>query len=434
MPYAYEPQLLHPACALDVDTVAFTAAFSECSDRMPDWAALNALVTTRNAAIDQRRSAQWLSYSIPDMPGLRSISEPIHAFEDDRHWVSPARDAQGRPRVRVLCAGSAFSREHTSSERIDALTHVRSWASPKREYVFEQREGARALECDDDPAQPIVATLYAPIATSDSLIEGEEHLQLWRALRFGVSMLWLIGADSGRTRDEHTLRFRELLVSNGLDGDRCPVLYAPEITEAALDHLVLALDEHVDGSELRVREAPLRAIARTVRDDVCAQSNERAEPRAWSFRLDKLSATKDTVIDGLLSEAAIAAIDRGDLDLASEIFQSGSVFDERVYQRWIARIFERSAFRHRRFLDAIKQYARTRPSVVPELWFAALRACNDIDTYRHIVINAAFAAKREHIAAFEAFASSEQRSEFAEIARYACDSLPTRAASDAPAR
>lgn len=113
---------------------------------------------------------------------------------------------------------------------------------------------------------------------------------------------------------------------------------------------------------------------------------------------------------------------------------AGSVFDERVYQRWIARIFERSAFRHRRFLDAIKQYARTRPSVVPELWFAALRACNDIDTYRHIVINAAFAAKREHIAAFEAFASSEQRSELAEIARYACDSLPTRAASDAPAR
>ncbi len=52
-------------------------------------------------------------------------------------------------------------------------------------------------------------------------------------------------------RDEDTLRFRELLVSNGLDGDRCPVLYAPEITEAALDRLVIALDEHVDGRELR---------------------------------------------------------------------------------------------------------------------------------------------------------------------------------------
>jgi hypothetical protein len=50
--YDIDPQWLHPACALDVDTVAFTSIFNECRESLRSWAALDALVTARNAAID----------------------------------------------------------------------------------------------------------------------------------------------------------------------------------------------------------------------------------------------------------------------------------------------------------------------------------------------------------------------------------------------
>ncbi len=52
MGYDIDPQWLHPACALDVDTVAFTSIFNECRESLRSWGALDALVTTRNAAID----------------------------------------------------------------------------------------------------------------------------------------------------------------------------------------------------------------------------------------------------------------------------------------------------------------------------------------------------------------------------------------------
>lgn len=337
---ARRKQHFHPECALDVDTFTTGLALREERDLPSSLVALRELAIDRNAAIDRRIAGAWTHRYEAEaaMPGYVVI-EPRGPRDDDPRWVRPAHDPSGRPRVRVLCAGSAFSVTRATGKKLEELLRAQGWASPRREYVFQT--GLFDLEqLDNDPAQPIVATLYAAIATRSAIIEGERELCAMRDLGLPPPVLWLVGVSSTEPRDEHTMRFRAVLDRCGYDPDTSPVLCAPKITEAALDRLVAVFDEHADGAEWRIAGASWRLIARSILDDVRGHYVERYTEQQLSLRLDQLWSIADPQTNALLIEAATLLLDRGELTPAAMLIERPARCEAALALRWVRAALE----------------------------------------------------------------------------------------------
>lgn len=399
-------QLFHPECALDVDTMSVWMALNGALERGElggSLVALRELAEDRYAAIERRRAHTWSTgYNSTASPQGYTISDPAQPREDDPRWVHPAHDASGRPRVRVLCAGSAFSLARTTGRRLADLLHAGAWASARREYVFEFVYGGDFERLDCDPAQPIVATLYAPIATSHALIEGERELMALRALGVPTPLLWLVGVSSTEPRDEHTLRFRELLAVCGFDGDACPVLCAPKITPAALDRVVAALDEHCDGAEWRLSDAPWRLIARSVRDDVRERASERYQDYRLGSRLDSLWSVADPATNALLIEAATQLVDREELSPASFLLERPATCDPALLVRWIrAALADDEAVPDMRVSTVLGLLERERPNEPGRILFDAIKRSKNADRTGYLLGIFVWQAARDDVSLLE---------------------------------
>ncbi len=328
---------LHPECALDVDTSLTVKAFERFGQSFEGRGAFRELATTRSVGRAQR-VAQRRSRELDRTAGIMRAKEPSRPREDDPRWVSPALDHRGRPRVRVLVAGSAVSLSRTAGRNLRVLLPARSWASPKREYVFVTEPYGYDFP-DDDPAQPIVGTIYMPIATAGSTVEGGNDVCAWSALGVPSPILWLIGVSSSRPRDEHTMRFRELMDHFGYDGDTCTVLCAPRVDAQALDRLVCVMDEVFDGTEIRSPVNPWTAVAERLRDDIRAHFVHRynGPHTTVAQRITSLHWTRDEPMNALAAECAGLLIEQDELDSAAELLRANIVVERAPFERWIAR-------------------------------------------------------------------------------------------------
>ncbi|MBL8679763.1 MAG: hypothetical protein JNK05_11385 [Myxococcales bacterium] len=328
---------LHPECALDVDTSLAVQAFERFEQSFEGRGAFRELATIRSVGRAQR-VAQRRSREVDPVAGVARTKEPSRPREDDPHWVSPALDHRGRPRVRVLVAGSGTSLSRTAGRSLRVLLPARSWPSPKREYVFVTESSAYEFP-DNDPAQPIVGAVYMPIATAVSTIEGGEDVCAWSALGVPPPLLWLIGVSSSKPRDEHTIRFRELMDHFGYDGDTCAVLCAPRVNAEALDRLVRVMDEVFDGTEIRAPINPWVAIAERLRDDIRGKHVHRYKgPHATiAHRLLTLRWTRDDVMNPLAAECAKLLLEQDDLEDAAQFLCSNIVLERGPFERWFER-------------------------------------------------------------------------------------------------
>jgi hypothetical protein len=308
-------QVLHPACAVDVDAITVAGILEAAKDLDEPLAAVRELALARRAAIEHRRKGEWTLVHQRAPSISTRIEEPKATREDPRRLVRPAHDSRGRPRVRVLCAGGAFSLERATGRAIRELCPVGSWASSKREYVFVRGHKSSSSP-ETDPAQPIIGVVYGANATSTALIEGERDLRRFRAFGLPPPMLWLLGISSSSPRDAYTLRFRAVVDRCGFDADACPVQCAPKVTPEALDLLVGALDEHLDGVEWRLRDAPWRLMVRAIAEDIRRGDSERYGGIALEDRLESVWAMDDPRIAKDIDESVEVLIDRGELEVA----------------------------------------------------------------------------------------------------------------------
>ncbi len=360
---------LHPECAIDVDTRALCALLR--SDALPfaGRAAVEALAFARERAIEQRALSQWRERH--EETGQVVAIAPSRPFEDDPELVRPARDRRGRPRVRVLLTGTALvERNDTSSAFWSLLREGYSWSSPKREYVFTPRVGAR-IAPDEDPAQPIIGVLYAPLAKKSSKLEQEPSLWLFAAVSMPPPLLWLHGIKAWKLRDENILRVREHVARSGFDADLCPIVATPAVDAAALDALVLALDEHFDGAERRVTEHQASAIAsallRAVREDLRAIDEQRFDKMLSYTRWGRTAAS-----DAIVTELAQTLIDhttptlagRHAHVLAAMVLASRAVSRASLFEQWFANEGARGAQESARGVsDLFDRYAECEGAV-----------------------------------------------------------------------
>lgn len=327
-------QFFCPACALDVDVAAMSAALERDGIAFERRAELIERCALRLAAIRARASAR-ARCTYAHRVHLRSITRPATESSDDALPVVPARDPSGRPRVRIYAGGGVFDARSRTGAALRELLRAGAWSSSKREYVFVSQPAGVHVPIDEDPAQPIIGTLYAPFARKNTEVHDEWLLCAWRAWGYRTPVLWLLGLSASEPRDENTLRFREVLHGAGFEGDDAVVLCSPEVNEAALDRLVAVLDEQLDGREQRAPLDPWLAMAERICDDVAAGREERYEPRWLQQRLSSLWTISDPTLSATLGAAASAALERGDRRTAGALLSTSSVRDLSLYLQWI---------------------------------------------------------------------------------------------------
>lgn len=327
-------QFFCPACALDVDVAAMSAALERDLLGFDQRAALVERSAQRLSAIAARKRARARCVYAHRVH-LRSIMRPTTEPHEEEPPVVPARDPRGRPRVRVYAGGGVFDARSKTGAALRELLRAGAWSSSKREYVFVSQPTGLLEPVAEDPAQPIIGTLYAPFARKNADVHDEWLLCAWRAWGYRTPFLWLLGLSASEPRDESTLRFRELLHGAGFDGDDTAVLCAPEINAEALDRLVLALDEHLDGREQRASIDPWLSVAEGIREDVVSGREERYEPRWLQQRLVSLWTISDAALSATLGDAVRAALARGDRRTAATLLSTSSVRDLSLYLQWI---------------------------------------------------------------------------------------------------
>lgn len=326
-------RFLHPACAVDVDTAALCALLRRDSLGFRARSEIESLAFAREQSIAQRALSQWRERH--EDTGKSVAIAPARPLEDDPALLRPARDPRGRPRVRViLCGPAVCERNNTSRAFWSLLREGYAWPSPKREYAFVLGGASRVMP-DEDPAQPIVGVVYAPLAKKGAKLERAPALWLLAALSPRPPLLWLHGIKSWKARDENILRVREHVSSSGFDADLCPILAAPTINGHALDALVLALDEHFDGVELRATQHQASAVAAAL----LRAARERLET-IDEQRFDKMLAYvylgRTAGSDAIVTELAEALIERRAQRLAARALATRAITSAAVFERWFA--------------------------------------------------------------------------------------------------
>lgn len=314
----------------------------------------------RKAAIRQRAASQWAHKREPS--GLLRGVAPTRA-DVDPALVHPMRDAQGRPRVRVLVLGALTEVNATANEfaAITGRAYSKSsvLASDKREYTFVLSRSWET-QSSDDPSHPLIAMVYAPFARRSSPLDDGVALWSYAQIGYRAPLLWLLGIKAIKERDENVIRVREHVDACGFVADECPTLCAPTMTLAAVQTLVSSLDEHFDASELLLRESPALKIARGILQLV-RDSAPNAITMPWN-RFTSLVAralwghTDES--DAVLGEVCALFIDRGQCDHAAKLLSTSVLRDPQLFERWLERERERVTVNPSfEVLSAIYRYA-----------------------------------------------------------------------------
>ncbi|MBL8678208.1 MAG: hypothetical protein JNK05_03540 [Myxococcales bacterium] len=318
---------LHPGCALDVDTRSFSELLARDDARFEQRDALAALAAARLESIEDRRDRSWSAVN-----GYGAGLAPKLGRDTPAPPLYPARDPQGRPRVRVSVHGTDNVLDSTKRASLwNQLRTMQAWSSPKREYVFVDGRHGTTIS---DPSQPTIGHVYATIAKQSSFREITTALWQHRALGFGPPLLWLLGIKQWKKTDANVLSVREHLASQCVEPDECPVLCAPRLDAAALDALVLALDEHLDGRELWFDGSQALAFATTIERDL---------HRGHEFKLGVLSSIQQLTRIGATDESkavnertALWLIERGRLREVDSLLVDKTHVTSAPFVAWFA--------------------------------------------------------------------------------------------------
>jgi hypothetical protein len=402
------PSRLHPACALDADPRAFLAVLRSDEASFDGRSSLRALANKRVEAIEARANARWTTARTAngDQPGLA----PRRGFEDDPSLVAPARDPKGRPRVRVLVHGTAVG----SNEKFWSLLREGAWASSRREYAFVPVGGWEVIG-EEDPAQPVVAVVYAARAQKNANLEQEPWLWLLGALGLRAPLLWLHGIKEFDARDDNVLRVRAHVDACGITSDACPLLCAPRMTPEALDALVAALDEHASGAELRAEGSPALAFAEALRRDVSDEVP--STDRQFQLRLHFACWGHTPRSRAALESVAEALVSRGDSVRAAMVLSQRVSEDRSLYERWLALELARGDQPATPWLtSALRAYARCGPATDAALELAVRASTNQrfnaiVELLGELVTVSSVGAARDALARIE---PADRRRAFAE--------------------
>jgi hypothetical protein len=267
-----------------------------------------------------------------DERGLPMARPPVER-DDDPGLIHPQRDDEGRPRVRVLVVGSAMaSNSATARAFFELIGRSQRWSSPKREYEFVQKLGIE-FPMSYDPSCPLIGVVYAPYAKKNAPFDHSDELWLYSAVGYPQPLLWLQGIKSHKVRDENILRVRERVESLGFRGDECPIVCSPKVDRAAVDALVNGLDEHFDGRELLVREAPstllAQALLRAVREAAVIARSRFCLMLSYTVAYGYTEQTRAS-----LAALVETLLDRDERELCARVLRTGVVRDAPLFERW----------------------------------------------------------------------------------------------------
>ena len=247
-------------CAMDHDPTLLAAALCvlQRSESLRDQERAVQQLLEHRLQLIHRRAQQRPQYRKPTTKELwrgpvGAARPEVHASTtlDEPPLEMAARDHSGRPPLKILCCGMATNSRTQTGNAFWTTLHASTWSSPKREYQFVHVTDPWQLP-EEDPAHPIVGTLYAAVASKRATVEGLRGLALWGALRLPSPVVWLLGLSSTKPRDAQTLQFRELLQSCAFNPDQSMVLCSLKPTASTFDLLVAMLDEQfATGEEIR---------------------------------------------------------------------------------------------------------------------------------------------------------------------------------------
>ncbi len=222
---------LHAMCAVDVDVASVARWLNKSKVNFDGRDALEALVAARLKAIEEVAKA-------PEARAAAAVS------------VERAADPAGRPRVRVLLAGSAFSLGNGPWMDLERFAKDYTWRSPLREYQLVLQFTGEP-DPPEDPSQPVVGAVFAPFGDGKAMSNQRMKVTAWKARALPTPLLWIFArGEASVPTDDEVLRWREFIADGGYDGDEARVVIARSADPASLDALVAALDEALSPSAI----------------------------------------------------------------------------------------------------------------------------------------------------------------------------------------
>ncbi|MDP3275721.1 MAG: hypothetical protein Q8Q09_11035 [Deltaproteobacteria bacterium] len=279
---------LHFRCAIDVDAVSTEAALALFDEPFDERAELTDVLRQRTRAIAE-------------------CKKPVAERDPERMRVEGARDPSGRPRVRVLLAGSAFSWGTLPSFELDRVTKDRTFRSSKREYQFVVQYTGIA-DADEDPSQPVIAAVFAPFAGAKVMNNQRLKLTSWRDRALPTPLLWVFTrAAQTAPKDEQIQGLRALLDDVGYVGDEATVCVARGVNGSTLAALAAALDESVETitpPKVDARPSDLKLAAK-----IEALVADRAESNARQALTHGLLAVRLAKKNGAIAASVLPHLD-----------------------------------------------------------------------------------------------------------------------------
>jgi hypothetical protein len=287
--------------------------------------------------------------------------------------VEPARDPLGRPRVTVKMAGSATTAESIAWMQLEVLAHDYAHSSPKREYVFEAVRSAFSVTTVRDPSRPIIAAVIAATVDKATAKSQRDKFAAMYSLGVATPVLWIIGPATVEQRDARVIELRALLEVAGFAADLAPVVTTDRVDLAALDQLVLALDEGAGGPRSLTDEEQLSGLVASLEaalgDADAAAIAVRAQRLArWTNAQLRAKRSPDEP-PTLLSEALRAQT----RSLALRCLRAPEARDDALDVLWPLRAQEDQATLFDLLIELLEQRSRARARV----WQGVLAAARD---------------------------------------------------------
>lgn len=198
-----------------------------------------------DCAVDVHRQDVIRLFSTRDAPPAnieRLLQRALHRSSVDLP-VEPARDPKGRPRVTVKVIGDAATENSDTWKELVVLCRDSAFASPRFEYVFDAPRHDQAVTYLEDRSRPIVASVLAVTVDTKLVKPQRDKLQAMFVAGFASPVLWVLGPADVTLRDKRVIELRAALEAIGFDGDDATALCTDQVDTAALEALVLALDE-----------------------------------------------------------------------------------------------------------------------------------------------------------------------------------------------
>lgn len=319
-------------CALDRNPAAFAKALMSAPPEFPEKSPYHTLVEARLKAIEHRAGTRVKHVQ-------RSMGAPPEVVfpkvtSDEAPAILPARDPLNRPRVKVLCTGSACHPTDSVGVTFWDALHADTWTSPKRQYEFVRMDDPFALP-EEDPSQPVVATLFMSTVDRAEKLGQERTLLLWAALGFPPPVLWLQSLQSRPPKESRGILLREQLRERGHQADDCPMLLSSDVSPESLDALVERLDESVPTIvECRQTEDACYAGAQML-----LRQLRGGEIEHWKALLQPLAAlcceAYSARTEELLIELTKQLMEKNLLELAATFLTRGAVRRTDPMIRWI---------------------------------------------------------------------------------------------------